>query len=171
MPSELPASKCSLPVINAICIKVGDYYVTSQPVYNNIATQNPYQAIGQAGVKSVLSVRDPMEVTSPANPFDLTEAEQCVLNNVGYTNVPLPHVPMTQQQFNVQAYNAATVIDEWTKPLLIHCSSGDRASAAFAVYLFAYKGWTNKKAIAYAQKPLALKNAQFIAYVTNFSKP
>lgn len=173
MPLDLTSSDCSLPVAGGVCINLQTWYVTAQPVYNALGTQNPYVAIAQAGISAILSVRDPMEVTAPTNPFDLTEAQQCILNNVAYTNVPLPHVPMTQAQFNVQAYNAATVIAATTagRSILIHCSSGDRASAAFACFLIAYDNWTNQQAVEYAQDTLVLQNPQFVAYVTNFQKP
>src|SRR5882672_2865511 len=66
----------SLPVIEKVCFKVtGDkrtFYVTSQPVYIWPGA-SPYQAIAQAGVQAVVSVRDSSETTIPFNPFDLTE--------------------------------------------------------------------------------------------------
>ena len=128
---------------------------------------------------SVLSVRDPSEVILPVNPFDSTEAQQCVVNSVNHTNISFPHVPMPQAQFqplfNVQGYNAASVINAanvnypWRTPMLIHCSSGDRASAAFAVFLIAYHGYTNAQAAQYATQNLAL--AVFAPFVQNYSKP
>lgn len=144
-----------------------------------MATANPYVALAQAGVKSILCVRDPMEVTNPQNAFDLTEAQQCVANGVSYTNVPLAHFTMpaasAQPLFNLQAYNAASVINAanyaypWQIPLLIHCSSGDRASAAFAVWLIAYQNWSNADAANFAKGRLAL--AGFYDFVVNYAKP
>ena len=179
MALQLSPAPCTLPVADGVCFNLGPWFVTSQPVYNSIATQNPYVAIAAAGIKSILSVRDPMEATLPKNPFDLTEAQQCVVNSISHTNVALPHVPMPQAQyqplFNLQAYNAASVINAssanypWHSPILIHCSSGDRASAAFAVFLIAYDGWTNKDATNFAQSKLAL--ATFAPYVLGYGKP
>ena len=158
MPQQIKATPGSVPWA-AVYFNLGNWIVTSQPAYNEpLATQNPYAAIAAAGINSVLSVRDPSEATTPVNPFDLTEAQQCVVNGVSHTNISFPHVPMPQAQyqplFNVQAYNAATVIHSatsgypWRTPILIHCSSGDRASAAFAVFLIAYYGYTNAQAVA-----------------------
>ncbi len=180
MPRQLTTSPCPLPPsVVSVCFNLGPWIVTSQPQYNALATQNPYAAIAGAGIRSVLSVRDPAEAAQPMNPFDLTEAQQCVVNGVSHTNVALPHVPMPQAQyqplFNVQAYDAASVINAasanypWHTPMLIHCSSGDRASAAFAVFLIAYDGWTNSDAANYAQTQLAL--ASFTPYVLGYSKP
>jgi len=158
----------SLPVYsNGACkIVTGNgttYYVTAQPT--------AYPPIGQAGIKSVLCVRDPSETTQP-NAFDITEADNLIPQPVSYTNVPLPHVPaMTQGQFNMQAYNAAVVIDSWTGPLLVHCSTGDRASAAFAVFMIQFCGWPNKAAATFAQTELALQNTTFIQQVQNYSQP
>jgi protein tyrosine phosphatase (PTP) superfamily phosphohydrolase (DUF442 family) len=178
-PQTIKATSGSVPWA-AVYFNLGPWIVTSQPAYNQpLATQNPYAAIAAAGIKSVLSVRDPSEVTTPVNPFDLTEAQQCVVNGVSHTNVSFPHVPMAQAQyqplFNTQAFNAATVINTasanypWHTPILIHCSSGDRASAAFAVYLIAYRGYTNAQAVQFATKSLAL--AVFAPFVQNYSKP
>ena len=179
MPQQIKATPGSVPWA-AVYFNLGNWIVTSQPAYNEpLATQNPYAAIAAAGINSVVSVRDPSEATTPVNPFDLTEAQQCVVNGVSHTNISFPHVPMPQAQyqplFNVQAYNAATVIHSatsgypWRTPILIHCSSGDRASAAFAVFLIAYYGYTNAQAVQFATQNLAL--AVFTPFVQNYSKP
>jgi protein tyrosine phosphatase (PTP) superfamily phosphohydrolase (DUF442 family) len=177
MPVQLFVSPCSLPVANNVCFNIdnGAYFVTAQPIYNNPTNLNPYVVIAQAGINSVLCVRDPQEIITQPNPFDLTESQELILNGVTYTNVSLPHVlppqQMTQQQFDAQAYSAATVINGWRKPVLTHCSSGDRASAAFAVFMISYLGWTNANAASFAQTSLALANPQFVQWVTSFQVP
>jgi protein tyrosine phosphatase (PTP) superfamily phosphohydrolase (DUF442 family) len=139
------------------------WYVTAQPT--------AYPPIQSAGIASVLCVRDPSETAQP-NAFDVTEADSLIPLNVGYTNVPLPHVPaMTQAQFNMQAYSAAVVIDDWQGPLLVHCSTGDRASAAFAVFMIQFCGWPNAQAANFAQTQLALANATFIQQVNAYKQP
>ncbi len=173
MAISFTVTPCSLPVAGACCQVSGNdttYYVTGQPIYESV-TSNPYQTIAAADIASVLSVRDPQEYTQPPVPFDLTEADQLILNNVAYTNVPLPHIAMTQEQFNVQAYYVATVISAWATPLLVHCSSGDRASAAFAVFMIQYCGYPPSQAADFAQTSLALRNEQFIDYVNNYPAP
>lgn len=170
-PIALTVSSCSLPVANNVCFNLGAYVVTAQPIYNNPANQNPYQAIAQFGVSSVVSVRDPQEIISQPNPFDLTESQELILNSVAFANVPLPHVAMTQAQFNAQAYQAATFLKQAEPPVLVHCSTGDRASAAFAVFMIAYLGYSNSAAVAFATTKLALANPQFVQYVTAFQTP
>jgi protein tyrosine phosphatase (PTP) superfamily phosphohydrolase (DUF442 family) len=139
------------------------WYVTAQPT--------AYPPIASAGIASVLCVRDPSETTQP-NAFDITEADSLIPAGVSYTDVPLPHVPaMTQSEFNMQAYNAAVAIKSWPAPLLVHCSSGDRASAAFAVFMIQFCGWPNAQAADFAQSKLALANALFIQQVNAYSEP
>jgi protein tyrosine phosphatase (PTP) superfamily phosphohydrolase (DUF442 family) len=158
----------SLPVYDSGPCKIvtgnnSTYYVTAQPT--------AYPPIGNAGIASVLCVRDPSETTQP-NAFDITEADNLIPQHVSYTNVPLPHVPaMTQGQFNMQACNAAVVINSWAAPLLVHCSTGDRASAAFAVFMIQFCGWPNADAADFAQTKLALANALFIQQVNNYTQP
>ena len=74
---------------------------------------------------------------------------------------------MSKAQFNQQGHAVANTLNDWNQPGLVHCSSGDRASAAFACYLITYCGWTNQNALAFAQG-LALKNQQFITYVSAY---
>ena len=157
----------SLPVYgNGPCKIVtgkGTWYVTAQPT--------AYPPIASAGIASVLCVRDPSETTQP-NAFDITEADSLIPVGVSYTNVPLPHVPaMTQDQFNMQAYNAAVAINAWPAPLLVHCSTGDRASAAFAVFMIQFCGWPNAQAANFAQTELALANTLFIQQVNAYTQP
>jgi protein tyrosine phosphatase (PTP) superfamily phosphohydrolase (DUF442 family) len=160
-------AKASLPVYNnGACKRVTGnnlvYYVTAQPT--------AYPPIKQAGIRSVLCVRDPSETTQP-NAFDIKEADSLIPLPVSYTNVPLPHVPaMMQGQFDMQAYNAAVAINSWTGPLLVHCSTGDRASAAFAVFMIQFCGWPNAQAASFAQAELALANALFIQQVKHYTR-
>jgi protein tyrosine phosphatase (PTP) superfamily phosphohydrolase (DUF442 family) len=172
MSVNFAVSKCSLPVAGDVCFKLtgpNTFYVTSQPIYIWPGA-NPYQAIATAGIASVLSVRDPAEYILPLTPFDLTETDQLILNGVAYSNIPLPHIAMSQARFDQQALNVATTLNQWKQPALIHCSSGDRASAAFACYLISFCGFTNTDAVNFA-KSLALQNQQFIAYVKAYPAP
>ena len=169
MPVNFTVSKGNLPVAHDVCFKLtgpNTFYVTSQPVYIWPGA-NPYQAIGQAGITSLVSVRDSAEYIGPLVPFDLTETDQLILSGVAYSNIPLPHIAMSQAQFNAQAHSVAKALNDWTQPGLVHCSSGDRASAAFACYLITFCGHTNQSALAFAQG-LALKNQQFINYVSAY---
>jgi protein tyrosine phosphatase (PTP) superfamily phosphohydrolase (DUF442 family) len=172
MPVNFAIAKCTLPVAGDVCFKLTGlktFYVTSQPVYIWPGA-SPYQAIAQAGIASVLSVRDPAEYVLPLTPFDLTETDQLIQNGVAYSNIPLPHIAMSQAQFDRQALNVARALNKCAQPGLIHCSSGDRASAAFACYLISYCGFTPKQALSFAES-LALKNPQFIQYLQAYPAP
>lgn len=169
MAINFTVTKANLPVAHDVAFKLtgpNTFYVTSQPVYIWPGA-SPYQAIAQAGITSLVSVRDPAEYVSPLVPFDLTETDQLILNGVTHSNIPLPHIAMTQAQFNQQGHAVAKTLNDWTQPGMVHCSSGDRASAAFACYLITYCGWANQNALAFAQG-LALKNQQFIGYVSAY---
>jgi protein tyrosine phosphatase (PTP) superfamily phosphohydrolase (DUF442 family) len=172
MPINFAVSKCTLPVAGDVCFKLTGlktFYVTSQPIYVWPGT-SPYQAIAEAGIASVLSVRDPAEFILPLTPFDLTETDQLILNSVAYSNIPLPHIAMSQAQFNRQALNVAKALNECAQPGLVHCSSGDRASAAFGCYLISFCGFNHKQALSFAEG-LALKNPQFIEYLAAYPLP
>ena len=156
---------CSLDVYNG-CRQIGtQLYVTGQP------DSEGYTQIANAGVKWVVCVRNPDETTSPP-PFDDNEAASLLQNGVLYVNVPVTH-GMTQGAFN----DAATVavlqllILQADGPLLIHCSSGDRASAVYAVAMIAVGGASNQDAADYAQEYLLLANQQIIDYVLGYEQP
>src|SRR5215469_2495539 len=122
MATAFTVSSCSLPVAGNVCFSIGGgYYVTAQPIYV-WPSVSPYPILAQHGIQTVLSVRDPQEFILPLTPVDLTEVSQLITSGVATTTVPLPHIAMTQAQFNQQAFKAATVIQEWPKPILIHCS-------------------------------------------------
>src|ERR1700710_3026346 len=175
-PTKFTSTKLSppLPVIESVCFKVtGDkrtFYVTSQPVYLWPGS-SPYQAIAQAGITALVSVRDPAEYALPFNPYDLTETDQLILNNVAYSNIPLPHIAMSQALFDSQAFHVANTLHGWKAPGLIHCSSGDRASAGFAAFLITWCGYSNQQALDFALHHLALQNQQFVDYVKAYQPP
>ncbi len=162
---SITPSTCSLDVYNG-CRQIGtQLYVTGQPYPDG------YMQIANAGVKWVVCVRNPDETTSTP-PFDNNEAESLLQNAVLYVNVPVTH-GMPQGAFN----DAATVavlqmlILQAAGPLLIHCSSGDRASAVYAVAMIAVGGASNQDAADYAQEYLLLANQQIIDYVLAYEQP
>jgi protein tyrosine phosphatase (PTP) superfamily phosphohydrolase (DUF442 family) len=57
------------------------------------------------------------------------------------------------------------VLNQLPQPLLMHCSSGDRASALWAVHLIVNCRLTTADAIAYAR---VSGLAVFLPYVQNF---
>jgi protein tyrosine phosphatase (PTP) superfamily phosphohydrolase (DUF442 family) len=173
---KFTATKCSpsLPVIEKVCFRVkGDnrtFYVTSQPVYIWPGA-SPYQAIAQAGVQAVVSVRDSSEYYHSVQPVRSDRDRPAILSGVATSNIPLPHIAMSQALFDAQAFHVATALNSWKQPGLIHCSSGDRASAGFAAFLISYCGYSNAQALDFALHHLALQNQQFVDYIKAYTPP
>ena len=152
-------------------IVVDRYYVTGQP------SAAAYPAIAAAGVTSVLCVREPGEPAvpppvPPPPPFDTTEAAALGTLGVSYQNIPITR-EMSQQQFDLAATEAALTLFENAVygPALIHCSTGDRASSAFAVLLILLADLSNSDAVDYATNALLLANASMIALVQGYAPP
>ncbi len=80
---------------------------------------------------------------------------------------------MTQTEFDAAAMQAAIALlkNGAAGPALIHRSTGDRASSAFAVMLILAAGFTNADAADYAINALLLANASMIALVRGYTAP
>ena len=80
---------------------------------------------------------------------------------------------MEQGLFDVMATMAALglLFQGGDAPPLVHCSSGDRASAIFAVMLIATQLCSPADALAFAQGSLFLANPAVIANVQNYTVP
>jgi protein tyrosine phosphatase (PTP) superfamily phosphohydrolase (DUF442 family) len=144
------------------CWRVGDYYITAQP-----APPEGLGAAGELGVKSIVCLRDSSEgPNGPYLPFDPQEDLGATQLGMAFVNVPFPHADFfTQEQFDLRAGVVLDALNRLPRPLLIHCSSGDRASALWAVHLIENCGLTKERAIAYAvQSGLAV----FKPYVENY---
>ena len=166
MSTLVTPSGCSFNVYNG-CRQVGtQLYVSGQPYAAG------YPQIAAAGVQWVLCVRNPNETAPPAPPFDTNEAQTLLGLDVLYANVPVTH-GMTQAAFNQAATVAAVSMLGLLRlgQALIHCSSGDRASAVFAVALIAAGYATNAEAVAFATQNLLLSNAEIIGYVLAYQTP
>ena len=139
------------------------WYVTGQP------QPDAYAQIAGAGIGTVISLRLPNE-TSP--PFDVDEPSALYALNLTYSNLPIAH-PMEQNLFDVMATMAALglLFQGGGVPPLVHCSSGDRASAIFAVMLIATQLCSTADALTFAQGSLFLANPDVIANVRNYTVP
>jgi uncharacterized protein (TIGR01244 family) len=146
------------------------YYVTGQP------SSPAYAAIASAGIKSVICVRQPGEPAvpppvPPVTPFDTAEAAELAKLGVSYLNVPITR-EMTQQQFDAAATQAAVaVLSNGPAPVLVHCSTGDRASSVFAVVLILAARFSNSDAADYAINSLLLANPNMIELVLGYGAP
>ncbi|HEY0158955.1 MAG TPA: hypothetical protein VGF28_16845 [Thermoanaerobaculia bacterium] len=157
---------CSIAAFNGCRLLGSKLYVTGQP------SAAGYAQIAAAGVQWVLSVRNPNETAPPAPPFDVNEPQSLLNLNVLYANVPVTH-GMPQAAFNqaatVAAVSMLSLLELGTA--LIHCSSGDRASAIVAVALIATGTASNADAAAFAEQNLLLSNPQIEGYVLAYQPP
>ena len=146
------------------------YYVTGQP------SSAAYAAIASAGIKSVICVRQPGEPAvpppvPPVTPFDTTEEAQLAKLGVSYQNIPITRT-MTQQQFDTAASQAAiALLSNGPAPVLVHCSTGDRASSVFAVVLILAARFSNGAAADFAINSLLLANPNMIELVLGYTPP
>lgn len=96
------------------------------------------------------SLRLLKETPPPPSPIDLNAPGGSMRS--AYSNLPIAH-PMEQGLFDVMATMAALglLFQGGDAPPLVHCSSGDRASAIFAVMLIATRLCSTADALAFAQ--------------------
>ena len=139
--------------------QIGNFYVTAQP------TEAGLTVASQLGIQSVICLRDATEVANPPYPaFDPSEDTTLTQLGMSFANIPFPH-GMPQDQFNIRAGAVLAVLNQLPQPLLMHCASGDRASALWAVHLIVNCRLTTADAIAYAR---VTGLAVFLPYVQNF---
>lgn len=118
-------------------VKVGDMIIAGQP------TEEGLKQLSGLGYKSVVSARGVDEV-------DWDEAAAVNTLGMRYFSVPMgkPLVAITDDQvaqFNEAMQNAA-------KPVVLHCGSGNRAAALWAVWLVEHQGMDADKALKLAEE-------------------
>jgi uncharacterized protein (TIGR01244 family) len=142
------------------CWRIGDFYVTAQPT-------DPLglETASQLGIQSVVCLRDPAETANPPYPpFDFSEDTTLTALGMSYVDVPIPH-GISQSQFDLRAGVVLAALELLPTPLLMHCSSGDRASALWAVHLIVDCGLETADAIAYAEMSGL---GEFVPYVESY---
>ena len=148
------------------CWQIRNFYVTAQPTEAGLKVANGI------GIKSVICLRDALETAyMQFLPFDLMEDRTLTGLGMNFVNIPFPHSPtnpqldISQELFNIRAGSVLAVLNQLPQPLLMHCSSGDRASALWAIHLMVNCGLTRKEAIEYAHE--SGLNA-FTSYAQNY---
>jgi|SRR5918911_3479230 uncharacterized protein (TIGR01244 family) len=162
MPNDYTPVKVNAPIVTAgqNCWQIGDQYITAQPTDPEGLT-----AASQLGIQSVICLRDATEAANPPYlAFDPDEDQELIKLGMNFVNIPVPH-GIPQEQFNTRARAVLAVLNELPQPILMHCSSGDRASALWAIHLIVKCGLTKQEAINYA-KMSGLE--VFIPYVENY---
>jgi protein tyrosine phosphatase (PTP) superfamily phosphohydrolase (DUF442 family) len=142
------------------CWQIGEFYVTAQPTDPlGLETANGL------GIQSVVCLRDSAETANPPYlPFDFSEDMTLTTLGMNYVDIPIPH-EISQTQFDVRAGVVLAALERLPQPLLMHCSSGDRASALWAVHLIVDCGLSTADAILYAE--MSGLDA-FIPFVENY---
>ena len=142
------------------CWRIGDFYVTAQPT-----DPNGLETASRLGIQSVVCLRDSAETASPPYPpFDFSEDATLTALGMNYVDIPIPH-GISQPQFDVRAGVVLAALERLPQPLLMHCSSGDRASALWAVHLIVDCGLSTADAIHYAEMSGL---GEFVPYVESY---
>jgi protein tyrosine phosphatase (PTP) superfamily phosphohydrolase (DUF442 family) len=109
-----------------------------------------------------------MCLRDPAEPgFDFNESSALLTLHISYTNIPFPH-GIEQSDFDQRAGLVRAWLASAPRPLLMHCSSGDRASALWAVHLAADLHVPIDQAIEDAHYS-GLANPAFVKLVRHYS--
>jgi protein tyrosine phosphatase (PTP) superfamily phosphohydrolase (DUF442 family) len=170
MSNDFNPVKVNAPIVTAgqNCWQIRNFYIAAQP------TETGLTEAQKLGIKSVICLRDALETAYlEFLPFD-PEEDRTLTTTLGmsFVNIPFPHSPtdpsfnIPQDQFNIRAGAVLAVLHQLPQPILMHCSSGDRASALWAVHLIVNCGLTTDAAITYA-KMSGL--AVFTPYVQKYS--
>jgi len=122
--------------------KVGDLYISGQP------TAEAFAKLKSEGVTTVINLRTDSEMSNRENiRFD----ERAVVDSIGmkYIHIPLggPDSPYN----NEALIKFANALKDADGKVLLHCTSGRRASYMYAAYLVQYKNFSPNKAIEYAK--------------------
>jgi len=161
MGNDFTPVQVTAPIVTAEqnCWQIRNFYVTAQP------TEAGLTVARELGIKSVICLRDATEPAKPPYPaFDPEEDTTLLGLGMSFVNIPFPH-GISQEQFNIRAGAVLAVLNQLPQPLLMHCSSADRASALWAIHLIVNCGLTTEEAISYAtQSGLAV----FTPYVYSF---
>ncbi len=128
--------KIELPGVTAAAESAADkVFITSQP------TQETFDALAQKGVKMVINMRRADEMAKLS--FD----EKTAAKNAGMEYINIPMNTALPKQAEVDQI-LSTLAKSKDAPVLLHCSSGNRAGAIWALYSGANNGLTPDDAIA-----------------------
>ena len=116
-------------------VKVGDLLITSQPDPQALAQ------LAKAGYKSVISTRGEGEI-------DWNEAATARQLGMTFHQVPMQNPVSEISDSQVDQLTAA--FENAAKPVVLHCGSGNRASALWAAWLVEKKGVSVEEALRLA---------------------
>ena len=113
-----------------------------------------------AGVKLVINMRPESEMT-----FD----EKSVVNGLGMKYISIGFTPATLSDRQVDAFLDVVRATPPEDKMLVHCSSGNRVAALWAIYEIADLGATPEDAVGRARR-LGLKSPELIGYIGDWSR-
>lgn len=99
------------------------------------------QIVGE-GFRSILNLRSPEEGT-----FELSEEVKAELFGLNYVNFPLNFDNLHEDTI----LRTFKLINELTKPLLVHCDTGIRSALIVLIYITMQQGATPKQAFRQAE--------------------
>lgn len=116
-------------------VKAGDLLITSQPDPQVLAQ------LAEAGYKSIISTRGEGEI-------DWDEA--AAVRQLGMTFYQVPMQQPVSEISDPQVDQLTAALRDAAKPVVLHCGSGNRASALWAVWLVEEKGVAVEEALRLA---------------------
>jgi uncharacterized protein (TIGR01244 family) len=130
--SVLPDSAGYLEGFESRIFKDGRVFIGGQP------DADALRALPEQGITAVINLRTPKEMGDTTRvSFD----EAALVDSLGlaYVQIPLggddhPYTPEAVDAF-------AEALEQHTGPVLLHCTSGGRASQLWAAYLVRHRGW------------------------------
>lgn len=138
----------------------------SEPVPGLVTGGQPsaaqLESLHAAGCAVVLDARDPME---PRPMRD--EAAAVAAAGMTYINVPLSHTPSDVAPLGRLRELLAGVGAD--RPMLLHCTSGNRIAAALIPYLMLDRGMSEDDAVALALR-LGARDAGLIEWALDYAR-
>ncbi len=122
-------------------------------------TEQQLKAFKAAGGEVVLDNRDPME----PRPFDEPAAARA--NGLEYVNLPIVHGAVTADTMKQMH---ATLKNLEGRKALLHCSSGNRTSAALIPYLMVDKKMEQEDAVDLAMS-IGLRSAELMEIAVTYA--
>lgn len=121
---------------------------------------NHFQALQQAGVKTVIDIRDPME----PRPFD----EPALVRTLG-----MEYVNISVRQGALDDAVMESVLDAIRRhagePLLLHCASSNRVGGVLIPYLMLDQGMAEEDAVATAMQ-IGLRGADLLEWGVDYAQ-
>lgn len=116
-------------------VRTGDLVIASQP------SESALRELADQGFATVISTRGEGEL-------GWSEKELVKSLGMNFSSIPMakPITGITDEQVG----SFAKLMDSAAQPILLHCGSGNRASALWAVWLVEYKGLNIEEAIRLA---------------------